>query len=111
VKWLVVLLVACGGAAVPEPPVAPRVKAPSCAAAADGMVGVLLADKDPKPPDDTVDGIRNLIRDRCQQDGWSAEAQRCLAEMKTPDDANTCGTLLTEAQQGALVQAQSARQK
>ena len=104
------MLVACGGPN-PDAPVAPRVKAPSCAAAADGMVGMLVADKDPKPPDDTVDGIRNLIRDRCQTDGWSAEAQRCLADMKTADDANNCGTLLTEAQQAALVQAQSARQK
>jgi hypothetical protein len=110
-RWLVVILAACSSAAQPEPPAAPRVKAPSCAAAADGMVGLLLAGKDPKPPDDTVDGIRNLIRDRCQQDGWTAEAQRCLAEMKTPDDANTCGTFLTEAQQAALVEAQSARQK
>lgn len=110
-RWLVVILVACGSSAKPEPPAAPRMKAPSCAAAADGMVGMLLADKDPKPPDDTVDGIRNLIRDRCQQDGWSVEAQRCLAEMKTPDDANNCGTFLTEAQQAALVEAQSARQK
>ncbi len=31
---------------------------------------------------------------------------RCTAEMKTADDANVCGTLLTDDQQAALVKAQ-----
>jgi hypothetical protein len=71
------------------------------------MVGLLIANKDPKPPDDAIDKLRNLIRQRCTLDAWSPEAQRCLADMKTPDDANVCGTLLSDDQQAALVKAQA----
>lgn len=111
-RWLLVLLAACGGgAAKPAAPPVPPNKAPSCAAASDGMVGLLLADKDPKPPDEVVDGYRKLIRERCEQDGWTPEAQRCWADAKTPDDLNVCGTLLTDDQQNALVKAQDQRQK
>ena len=109
-RWLAILvLTACGGGAKPAQPTAPPKKAASCAAAADGMVGMLVAGMDPKPPDETADGIRKLITTRCTEDKWSPEAQRCLADMKTADDANVCGTLLSDDQQAALGAAQKAQ--
>jgi len=108
---ITVLLVACGGGKTGQPTTPPPPKPITCARAADGMVGLLIANKNPKPPDDAVDGLRNMIRERCAKDAWSTEAQRCLGDMKTADDANVCGTLLTDDQQAALVQAQSAPPK
>ncbi|CAN5898462.1 hypothetical protein BH11MYX3_BH11MYX3_00880 [soil metagenome] len=88
---ILVFLVACGGGAAKAPPAAPKV-GPSCAKAADGMVGMLVTAMTPKPPDADVDGMRALIKERCDADHWSPEAMRCTADMKTADDANVCGT-------------------
>ena len=102
---ILVVVVACGGGA--PPPVAKPVPAGvSCAAAADGMVGMLIAAMDPKPPDEDADGLRKLVIERCDKDQWSADARRCIRDMKTADDANVCGTLLTDDQQAAMVKAQ-----
>jgi hypothetical protein len=73
------------------------------------MVGMMVANMNPKPPDADADGLRKMIRERCDQDHWSPEAQRCLSDMKTADDANVCSTLLTDDQQAALVKAQQAK--
>ncbi len=101
---ILVLLAACGGASTPAS--APPRSGPSCAHAADGMVGMLVAGMTPKPPDADADGLRALVKKRCEVDHWSPEAMRCTAEMKTGDDANVCATLLTDDQQAALVKAQ-----
>ena len=84
----------------------PASTATSCASAADGMVGMLTAAMNPKPPDADADALRKLVIERCDKDAWSPEARRCLKDMKTADDANVCGTLLTDDQQAALVKAQ-----
>lgn len=105
---LALALVACGGGAATRSPQTPAKPTASCAKAADGMVGLLVANKDPKPPDDATDKLRTLIKSRCEQDAWSVEAQRCFGDMKTVDDANVCGTLISDEQQAALVQAQAA---
>jgi hypothetical protein len=72
-------------------------------------VELLTSQRDPPPPDEAVNDLIALIRNRCEQDGWSVEAQRCLGTVKTAEDADRCGTLLTEAQQAALVRDQRAR--
>lgn len=100
-----VVLVACGGGGSPSPQ-KPAATAISCAAVADGMVGMLVAAMNPKPPDEDADGLRKLVIERCDRDQWSPEARRCLKDMKTADDANVCGTLLSDDQQAALVKAQ-----
>lgn len=105
--WIATLLVACGGGAA-KPPAKPAAPAMSCTKAADGMVSLLVANKDPKPPDEATDKLRKLIRERCEQDAWSFEAQRCFGDMKTIDDANVCGTLISDDQQAALIKAQDA---
>jgi hypothetical protein len=60
-------------------------------------------------PTEEADALRNLIRERCEQDRWSAQATDCLIAMKQVTDAEACAPLLTEAQQEALVRDQSAR--
>jgi hypothetical protein len=104
-RWLALVVLAACSHARPEPAPPPR-PATSCGAAADGLVGLVVANQSEKPPEDAVDKLRVLITTRCREDRWSTEAQGCLASVKTPDDANTCGTLLTEDQQAALVKAQ-----
>ena len=101
-------LAACGQAA--PPPAAP--KGPTaCARASDSMVGAMLSRlpaADP-PPVEEADALRNLIRERCEQDGWSADATRCLIAMKELADAEPCAKLLTDDQQAALVRDQEAQ--
>jgi hypothetical protein len=107
--WIVVALVACHHADGPAP-VAPQGPT-QCARAADNMVQTMLDRLPAKdaPPTDEADTFRNLIRERCEHDGWSAEAMRCLIEMKSVDDAEVCATLMTDEQQAALVRDEQAR--
>ena len=101
---VLVVVVACGGGSAP-PAQKPAPDAASCAAAADGMVGLLPAAKDPDAME-AADGMRRAIAGHCDKDQWSAQARRCFKDMKTADDANVCGTLLTDDQQAALVNSQ-----
>lgn len=110
-RWIAfALLIGCSHAE--PPPVAP--KGPTaCARAADAMVQTMLdrlSTKDATPTE-AADGLRNLIRERCEADAWSPEATKCLAAMKTTDDAEPCAKLLTEAQQAALVRDQEQKQQ
>jgi len=106
--WIVAF-VACQRAAAPEP-AAPKGPT-SCARAADSIVGAML-DRLPAnatPPTEEADALRNLIRERCEHDAWSAEATQCLIAMKRLEDAEPCARLMTEDQQAALVADQRAR--
>ena len=115
-----VVSIACGGLAglaglagcgPSQPPVAPAPKGPTaCARASDSMVQTMLdrLSSDGPPPTEAADALRNLIRERCEQDGWSAEATRCLIAMKTVKDAEPCAQLMTEGQQAALVRDEAA---
>lgn len=100
-------LVACSGSPAPATPTAPA--GPTCAAAAEHMVDEMAAANDPRPPDDVLNGLISLIRRRCEQDQWSSEATACLHRITSPADADQCGTLLTDAQQAALVRDQDAK--
>jgi len=94
-----------------EPPAAPAPKGPTaCARASDSMVQTMLdrLSKDGPPPTEAADALRNLIRERCEHDGWSAEATRCLIAMTSVQDAEPCARLMTDEQQAALVRDESA---
>lgn len=110
--WLAAALCAvpagCAPAAAP-PPAAP--KGPTaCERASDSMVGAMLARLPASDePAEAADALRNLIRERCERDGWSADATRCLIAMKRLDDAAPCAKLMTDAQQAALVRDEEAR--
>ena len=103
-RWLVVLVIACGGGQKPkEPP------APTCAQVAGAMVQQMLATKQQPPPQETADMIKDIITTSCDRDAWSDAARRCLAAMKTEEDADRCAAQLTDAQQAALVREEKAR--
>lgn len=105
---LVLALVACQRAEAP-PPAAPK-RPTACERAADSMVGAMLARLPASDePTEQADALRRLIRVRCEQDGWSAEATRCLIAMQKLDDAAPCAKLLTDDQQAALVRDQEGR--
>ena len=105
---LAAVLVACQRAEAP-PPVAPK-QPTACERAADSMVGAMLARLPAfDEPTEQADALRRLIRVRCEQDGWSAEATRCLIAMQKLDDAAPCAKLLTDDQQAALVRDQEGR--
>jgi hypothetical protein len=94
-----------------EPPVAPAPKGPTaCARASDTMVQTMLdrLSSQGPPPTEAADALRNLIRERCEQDGWSAEATRCLIAMTSVKDAEPCARLMTDEQQAALVRDETA---
>lgn len=109
--WLAALAIALAGCSHAEPPPAAAPKGPTaCERASDSMVGAMLARlPSGDAPTEQADALRNLIRVRCEQDGWSAEATRCLTAMRRLDDAAPCAQLLTEAQQAALVRDEEAR--
>jgi hypothetical protein len=100
--WIIVVLAACHHA---DAPVAAAPKGPTaCARAADNMVAAMLAGKPAnETPTEAADGLRNLIRERCERDGWSAEATQCLIGIHQLADAEPCAKLMTEDQQAALV--------
>jgi hypothetical protein len=106
---VIVALVACHPAE-PAAPVVPKGPTP-CERASDSMVQPMLdrLSSQGPPPTEQADALRNLIRERCEQDGWSADATKCLIAMKTLDDAAACAKLMTDEQQAALVRDQDAR--
>jgi hypothetical protein len=101
-------LAACGPA---QPAVAPAPRGPTaCARASDSMVQTMLdrLSPDGPPPTEAADALRNLIRERCEQDGWSADATKCLIAMTSVKDAEPCAKLMTDEQQAALVRDEAA---
>jgi hypothetical protein len=111
--WAVVLLLgACGGASSSVETAASSSPAssdaPTCARVAGHMADLVASGIDPAPPDEDVNALIALVRTRCEDDGWSAEARRCLGTMQTATEADDCGTLLTEAQLAALLADQEA---
>src|SRR5262245_29531469 len=104
-------LAALAGCHPAEPPAAPAPKGPTaCARASDSMVQTMLdrLSQEGPPPTEAADALRNLIRERCEQDGWSPEATKCLIAMTSVKDAEPCARLMTEEQQAALVRDETA---
>jgi hypothetical protein len=102
-SWIVVTVIACS-APPAAPPAAPRGPT-ACERASDSMVLAMLArlPAGARTPTEEADAMRNLIRERCERDGWSAEATQCLTAMKQREDAAPCAKLLSEDDQAALV--------
>jgi len=104
-RWLVVLLIGCGGPQAAKPP-AP----PTCTQVADGMVANMQATQEHEVPGETIDMIKDIIRTACDRDAWSEGAKRCMATMKkTPEDADRCAAQLTDEQLKALIRDEESR--
>jgi hypothetical protein len=109
---LIVLVIGCGGSSKSSSQTMPSARSsePNCSGASDGMVAMMMEGKEGKGNADArADEFRILIRTRCEDDKWSAEARQCLSEMKTRTDAEQCATKLTDEQQQNLVRDQKAK--
>jgi hypothetical protein len=88
----------------------PAPKGPSsCARVADHLVS-LLSDTARQAPAEELDRVRAGFNRHCQDDRWSADAQRCFLELTTKDEVDRCASVLTPAQRDALEQPPSEAQ-
>ena len=105
---IALVLAACGGGSSKSSTMAKA--GPSCGDVADSMVAMMAEGKEStKAFVDAKEDFVTLIRTRCDEDAWTAEAKQCLATMKSREDAERCSTLLTEQQQQSLVRDQKAK--
>jgi hypothetical protein len=105
---IALVLAACGGSN--KSATMAKSDGPTCAAVADSMVAMMAEGKEStKAFVDAKEGFVTIIRTRCTDDVWTAEAKQCLATMKSRADAERCSTLLTETQQANLVRDQKAK--
>jgi len=75
---------------------------PPCAKVAHHMVD--LMNPDPEVAD-IAKTINDMVLERCEHDGWSADAQQCMLGMKSFDDHSPCEERLTIPQRDALAHA------
>lgn len=52
-------------------------------------------------PEDRARASKVFVH-RCTDDGWSAEVQQCMLDVKAPADADRCEEKLTKAQRDNL---------
>lgn len=104
---IALVLAACGGSSKSS---TMAKSGPSCGEVASSMVAMMAEGKEStKAFVDAKEGFVTIIRTRCDEDAWTAEAKQCLATMKSREDAERCSTLLTEQQQANLVRDQKAK--
>jgi hypothetical protein len=94
VRFVFLVLAACGAAPRPAPVVASRA-AHTCA---DAAVGLERATKGVRPPDTTV---FEAMRTRCTDDAWPVAAVECFATMREGELA-TCAQKLREGARDGL---------
>ncbi|MCB9558977.1 MAG: hypothetical protein H6709_00080 [Kofleriaceae bacterium] len=85
---------AVGGAADPTP------TGPTCDDAGRHAAELSAEDGELTPAE--LDALHSAVTSACQEDAWSAELIRCLAEA-TPQGSNDCAANLSEAQQNGLM--------
>lgn len=100
--FALVIAAGCGGSSKSQT-MAKSDAAPTCAAVADAMLAPLSEGKDQtKAMLDKKQELAGMIATRCTEDAWTEDARRCFTTVKTVDDADRCGTLLTDEQQANL---------
>lgn len=73
----------------------------TCEQAVGRMMDTLTSGKSDVPPDQ-VKKFHDLFVGHCTTDAWSAQVRQCFGTIKTLDDGDKCGQLLTDAQREAL---------
>jgi hypothetical protein len=96
------LLFACGGGAknptVPKPEPKP---ASACATMAANVADQFVRSGEDGITEAQREPLSAMLLRRCETDGWAAEAVTCLTTATT-DTIETCGKMLTEAQEEAI---------
>jgi len=77
------LAIGCG-------PSASSVEAHSCENVAKALVVLAMEDNGTERVPDELSGARAEMTAQCQDDAWSKERRRCLAESKTQEDTLAC---------------------
>ncbi len=97
-RLAVLLVTACASAPPPKPvPVEPLTH-PAAKTCGDAAEGLEQATRELRAPDESV---LAPMRARCTDDGWSASAIECFANMRA-DDLKPCAERLDERQRNAL---------
>ena len=93
-RWLVaVALLACHKPKTqPTPP--PQVGV--CPRVADHLVSLMSGAA--KHPPEATDPLRKVVTERCERDGWTADANQCLLRLTSLADGQRCQALMTPAQ-------------
>jgi hypothetical protein len=92
------------------PPTTPASKCPNVA---DQLLSLMTATAKDAPLE-SLDSMRMVFTERCEQDGWSREAQECFLGLTAMTEAARCESLLTEAQVqsfGAALQSEAAKNR
>jgi hypothetical protein len=97
ISLLLLALAACGGSSAQ--PKAATSSSGTCDKVADHVVSLMSAGT---KSSDSVDPFRKIITKRCNEDGWSADAQNCLLGITALDQGDACEKQLTEAQAKAF---------
>lgn len=92
---LTLALAGCGGAQ--KRPTAP---ADRCGAAGANTARVITA-AEPRAPATLTADIGSAVARHCRADGWTAQAQECVAKAADDKAFDLCGPMLTEAQTDA----------
>jgi hypothetical protein len=98
---LVVLVACSNGKGASTTPAPQGQTAGKCAQVADHLLS-LMSDTARGAPTEDLDRMRNVFTARCEQDGWSAEAQQCFLGVTSLRHAVRCEDLLTESQMAAF---------
>lgn len=93
----VLALAACGG---PKGPAQPTISTAECAAAGQNTARLLTAEV-PDVPAATIADLGAALERHCKDDGWSEDAQACIATATDTTSMDACDPLLTQAQKDA----------
>jgi hypothetical protein len=72
---------------------------PPCAKVAHHLLDLMHPDPEVA---NLAKSINDMMLERCEHDGWTADAQQCMLAMKTFADTTPCEEMLTVAQRDAL---------
>lgn len=106
-----IALAGCAGTQPVDPSHTPAGPKP-CETMADHLVTLMRPKTPSEPPSDSVraaaDAITRVFIERCTDDQWTLDAQRCFLNLAKLEDADACAPLLTVAQRNAADKAMDA---
>lgn len=93
-RWLVVAVLLACSKPKPQPTAPPQIS--QCARVSDHLVSLMTGAT--KHPPEATDPLRRIIEERCDNDRWTADANKCLLELASLAEGERCQTLMTPAQ-------------
>lgn len=100
---VLVVVIGCGSPPKPTAPLAAPAPQNQCAQVADHLLSLMTATAKDAPTEE-LDRVRVAFKQRCDDDRWSPEAQRCFLELTDKAEVDRCANRLTDEQRRALEQ-------